>query len=70
MPHYLLVRDRLKGFRKAGNQSNKAVVRRMGMRPSYVIAYVDATVSFRSKMRIEKVGGNRVVDNLVLVKKR
>ena len=29
----------------------------MGTRPSYVIAYVD---SFRSKTKIEKVGGNRV----------
>ena len=30
MPHYLLVKDRLKGFRKAGNQSYRAVVRRIG----------------------------------------
>ena len=28
----------------------------MGTRASYVVAYVDATTSFRSKMRIEKVG--------------
>ena len=30
MLHYLLVKDKLKGFRKAGNQSYWAVVRRIG----------------------------------------
>ena len=29
MPHYL-IKNRLKGFRKAGNQSYRAVVRRIG----------------------------------------
>ena len=32
----------------------------VGIRAGYVVAYVDTTASFRSKMRIEKVGGNRV----------
>ena len=30
MPHYLLVKKRLKGFRKAENQSYRSVVRRIG----------------------------------------
>ena len=30
MPHYLLVKDRLEGFRKIGNQSYRAEVRRIG----------------------------------------
>ena len=32
----------------------------MGTRVSYVVGYLDATASFRSKMRIEKIRGNRV----------
>ena len=32
----------------------------VGTRASYVFAYVNATTSFRSKMRIEKLEGNRV----------
>ena len=32
----------------------------VGTRASYVVAYVDTTASFRSRMRIEKVGGKRV----------
>ena len=31
----------------------------VGMRTSYFVAYVGATASFKSKMRIEKEGGNR-----------
>ena len=31
----------------------------VGTRASYVVADIDATSSFRTKMRIEKVGGNR-----------
>ena len=30
MPHYIIVKDRLKGFRKAGNQNYRVVVRRIG----------------------------------------
>ena len=32
----------------------------MDAKTSYVVAYVDAIANFRSKMRIDKVGGNRV----------
>ena len=32
----------------------------MDTRVSYVVACIDATASFRLKMRIEKVGGNKV----------
>ena len=31
----------------------------VGMRASYVVAFIDATYSFGTKMRIEKVGRNR-----------
>ena len=48
----------------------------VGTRASYVFASVDATASFRSKMRIEKIGSNRIrllpvaTDNCVSVRKR
>ena len=35
MPHKLLVKDKLKGFRKAGNQSYRAVVRKIERSPFF-----------------------------------
>ena len=42
MPHYLLVKNRLKGFRKAGHQTYRAVVRRIG-----------AVTLFRDRMYVQ-----------------
>ena len=44
MPHYLLVKDRLKGFRKAGNQSYRTVVRRIG-----------AVTLFKDRLNVSKL---------------
>ena len=49
MPHYLLVKDRLKGFRKAGNQIYKAVVRRIG-----------AVTFFRDRLNVSKLPARRI----------
>ena len=53
MPHYLLVTDRLKVFKKAGNQSYRAVVRRIG-----------SVTFFRDRLNVSKfpvrwIGGGR-----------
>ena len=49
MPHYLLVKDRFKGFRKAGNQSYREVVRRIG------------SVTFcRDRLNVSKLPANRI----------
>ena len=44
MPHYLLVKDRLKGFIKAGNQSYRGIVRRIG-----------AVTFFRDRLNVSKL---------------
>ena len=49
MPHYLLVKDRLKGFRKAGNQSYRAVVRR-----------IRAVTFFMDKLNVSKLPARRI----------
>ena len=49
MPHYLLVKDRLKGFRKAGNQRYRAVVRRIG-----------AVTFFRDRLYVSKLPTRRI----------
>ena len=49
MPHYLLVKDRFKGFRKAGNQSYRAVVRRIG-----------AVTLFRDRLNVSKLPARRI----------
>ena len=49
MPHYLLNKDRLKGFRKAGNQSFRAVVRRIG-----------AVIFFRNRLNVSKHPAGRI----------
>ena len=49
MPHYLLVKDRLKGFRKAGNHSYRAVVRRIG-----------AVTFFRNRLNVSKLPARRI----------
>ena len=49
MPHYLLVKDRLKGFRKARNQSYRAVVRRIG-----------AVTLFRDRLNVSKLPARRI----------
>ena len=50
MPHYLLVKDRLKGFRKAANQSYRAVVKRIG-----------AVTLFRDRLNVTKLPARRIV---------
>ena len=49
MPHYLLVKDRFKGFRKAGNQSYREVVRRIG-----------AVTLFRDRLNVSKLPARRI----------
>ena len=49
MPHYLLVKNRLKGFRKARNQSYRAVVRRTG-----------AITIFRGRLNVSKFPARRI----------
>ena len=49
MPHYLLVKDRLKGFRKAGNQSYRAVARRIG-----------TVILFRDSLNVSKLPARRI----------
>ena len=49
MPHYLLVKDRLKGLRKAENQSYRAVVRRIG-----------AVALFRDRLNVRKLPARRI----------
>ena len=41
------------------NSRKKRKFKSVGTRASYVVADIDATSSFGTKMRIEKVGGNR-----------
>ena len=52
MPHYLLVKDRLKGFRKAGYQSYRAVVRRIG-----------PVTFFRNRLNVSKLLARRIGRN-------
>ena len=49
MPHYLLVKDRFKGFTKVGNQSYRAVVRRIG-----------AVIFFRDRLNVNKLPARRI----------
>ena len=49
MPHYLPVKDRLKGFRKTGNQSYRAVVRNIG-----------AVTLFRDRLNVSKLPARRI----------
>ena len=49
MPHYLLVKERLKGLRKAGNQSYRTVVRRIG-----------AVTFFRDRLNVSKLPARRI----------
>ena len=49
MPHYILVKDRLKGFRKAGHQSYRAVVRRIG-----------AVTLFKDRLNVSKLSAKRI----------
>ena len=49
MPHYPLVKNRLKGFRKTGNQSYWAVVRRIG-----------AVTLFRDRLNVSKLPAQRI----------
>ena len=49
MPHYLFVKDRLKGFRKARNQSYSSVVKRIA-----------AVILFRDRMNMSKLPGRRI----------
>ena len=49
MPHYLLVKDRLKGFRKAEYQSYMAVVRR-----------IRAITYFRDRLNVSKLPARRI----------
>ena len=49
MPHYLLVNDRLKGFRKAGNQINRLVVKRIG-----------AVTLFRDRLNVSILPARRI----------
>ena len=48
MPHYLLIKDRLKGFREAGNQSYKVVVSRNG-----------AVIFYRDRLNVSKLPARR-----------
>ena len=49
MHHYLLIKDRLKGFRKGGNQSYRAVVRRTG-----------AVTLFKDRLNVSKLAAQRI----------
>ena len=49
MPHYLLVKDRLKVFRKAGNQNYRGIVRRIG-----------AVTFFRDRLNVSKLSARRI----------
>ena len=49
MSHYLLVKDRLKGLRKAGNQSYRAVVRR-----------IEAITLLRDRLNVSKLPARRI----------
>ena len=49
MSHYLIVKDRLKGFRKVGNQSDRVVVRRIG-----------AVTFFRNRLNVSKLPERRI----------
>ena len=49
MPHYLHVKDRLKGFRMAGIQSYRAVIRRIG-----------AVTFFRDRLNVSKFPARRI----------
>ena len=50
MHHYLLVEDRFKGFlRKAGNQSYRAIVRRIG-----------AVTCFRDRFNVSKLPARKI----------
>ena len=49
MPHYLLVKNRLKGFRKAGNQSYRALVRR-----------IRAVTLFRDRLNVSKLPARKI----------
>ena len=49
MSHYLLVKDRLKDFRKAGNQSYRAVIRRIG-----------AVTFFKDRLNVSKLPAKRI----------
>ena len=52
MPHYLLVKDRVKGFRNAENQSYSVVVRRIG-----------AVTFFRDRLNVSKLPARRIGRN-------
>ena len=49
MPHYVLVKDRLKGFRKAENQSYTAVFRR-----------IKAVILLRNRLNVSKLTARRI----------
>ena len=49
MLHYLLVKNRLKDFRKAGNQSYRTVVRRIG-----------AVTFFKDRLNVSKLSARRI----------
>ena len=49
MPHYLIIKDRFKGFRKAGNQSYYAVVRGIG-----------AVTFFKDRLNVSKIPARRI----------
>ena len=49
MPHYLLVKDILKSYRKAGNEIYRAVVRRIG-----------AVTFFKDLLNVSKVPARRI----------
>ena len=44
MPHYIFVKDKVKGFRKAGNESYTVLVRRIG-----------AVTLFRDRLNVSKL---------------
>ena len=49
MPHYLFIKDRLKDFRKAGNQSYRAVVWRIG-----------AVTLIKDRLNVSKLPARRI----------
>ena len=53
MPHYLLVKDRLKGFRKAENQSYRAIIGRIG-----AVTFIRDRLNV-SKLPVRRIGRNR-----------
>ena len=59
MPHYLLIKDRLKGFRKARNQSYRAVVRRIG-----AVTFLRDRLNV-SRLSARRIGRNRETDEIV-----